>query len=103
MNEFDKINELLDFYSVLLTEKQQEIMNYYYRDNYSLSEIAEILLISKAGVADTIKRSCTIMNQFENKLNLIKKFKKRQAVYHQLKQFSKINTYIMSLEQIDNE
>ena len=52
MEKFDYINQLLPFYIELLTKKQQEVMTLYYYDNYSLSEIAEQLEISRNGVYD---------------------------------------------------
>ena len=36
------ISYLLDFYSGLLTEKQREVMNYYYNDDLSRGEIAAL-------------------------------------------------------------
>ena len=57
MEKFDYINQLLPFYIELLTKKQQEIMTLYYYDNYSLSEIAEQLEISRN----------TLLQSLENK------------------------------------
>ncbi len=101
MNEFEKMNNLLDFYETLLTTKQLEIMNYYYRENYSLNEIAEILAVSKAAVADSLKRSQKIIIELEKKLQLYHKFKKRQEIYETLKQFSEHQELIYKLEEID--
>lgn len=65
---------LLDFYGQMLTLKQQNIMNMYYCDDYSLAEIAEHLLISRQGVYDNIKRSRKILKEYEEKLGLLKRF-----------------------------
>ena len=80
------INQLLDFYSVLLTSKQLEIMSYYYFDDYSLSEISELLNISRSAVYDTIKKSTKNIESYEEKLRLYEKFKKRCIIYEELKE-----------------
>ncbi len=63
---------LLDFYGNMLTERQKEIMNLYYEDNLSLTEVAEELNISKQGVSDCIKRSEKVLYDTEAKLQLMK-------------------------------
>ncbi len=63
---------LLDVYGCLLTDKQFEIMDLYYNDDLSLSEIGEQYGISRQGVHDSIKRSEAALDDFENKLNILK-------------------------------
>ena len=46
------VNLLKDFYETLLTDKQNEVLELYYGEDLSLSEIAEDLQISKAAVND---------------------------------------------------
>ncbi len=67
-----EVTLLLDFYGNMLTERQREIMNLYYEDNLSLSEVAQELGISKQGVSDSIKRSEKILYDMEEKLQLLK-------------------------------
>jgi predicted DNA-binding protein YlxM (UPF0122 family) len=67
-----EISMLYDFYGQLLTPKQQEIMGLYYADNFSLSEIAEEFGISRQGVHDTVKRAEKSLQDYEEKLGLIK-------------------------------
>lgn len=71
MDKNVKIALLLDFYGNMLTERQREIMNLYYEDNLSLSEIAEELNISKQGVSDSLKRSEKVLYDTESKLKLM--------------------------------
>ena len=72
MDKNVEIALLLDFYGNMLTYRQREIMNLYYEDNLSLSEIAEELSISKQGVSDSIKRSEKVLYDTESKLQLMK-------------------------------
>ncbi len=80
----DQINNYLDFYEALLTDKQKTVMNYYYREDYSLSEISEYFKISRSAVLDNIKRSEQILNDYESKLHLYAKFIKRNQIYQQM-------------------
>lgn len=74
---FDKVTEvnlLYDFYSQLLTDKQREVLRLYHCENFSLSEIADDLSISRQGVHDTLKNAEKALFSYEKKLNLVKKF-----------------------------
>lgn len=76
---------LFDFYGELLTEKQKQILDYYYNDDYSLAEIAEVMSVTRQGIFDVIKRSKTMMEVYEEKLGLIQKFLETQKVFSSLK------------------
>lgn len=65
---------LYDFYGELLNEHQKSIYEEYVLDNLSLSEIAEERGISRQGVHDLIKRADKTLNEYERKLQLIRKF-----------------------------
>lgn len=69
-----EINMLYDFYGKLLTARQKEILRLYYEENYSLSEIAETLGISRQGVHDTIKKAEKALHGYESRLGLVQKF-----------------------------
>lgn len=68
-----QISMLLDYYGMLLTEKQRSLMEYYYNDDLSLSEIAENEGITRQGVRDAIKRAETLLYDLESKLGLLQK------------------------------
>ena len=67
--------DLLDIYSGLLTQKQAEAMDYYYCRDYSLGEISELMDISRQGVRAFIKRAEAIIDEMEEKLHLLPRFR----------------------------
>lgn len=66
-----EINNMLDVYGKLLTQKQLKVMKYYYEENFSLSEIAEKLGITRQAVNFSIKQSLESMGDLEKKLHLV--------------------------------
>ena len=66
------VSELLDRYGALLTEKQQRILDGYYNNDLSLSEIAENEGITRQGVGDFVKRSEAQLLEYEEKLGVCK-------------------------------
>ncbi len=55
MEKFVEQGYLYDFYGELLTERQQQVYESVVLEDYSLSEVAEDLGISRQGVHDMIK------------------------------------------------
>lgn len=68
------ISVLMDFYGELLTEKQRDSLELYYDRDCSLAEIAEDMDISRQGVRDFIKRGEKQLYEFEEKLEMVKKY-----------------------------
>lgn len=68
------ISMLMDFYAQLLTEKQRVMLDLYYNQDYSLSEIAEYADITRQGVRDSIKRGEKQLTELENTLGLAGRF-----------------------------
>lgn len=72
-----EISMLYDFYSQLLTEKQREMIDLYYNQDFSLGEIAEVFGVSRQAVYDTLKRTEKILYEYEEKLKLVQLFTNR--------------------------
>lgn len=73
-----EISFLLDFYGDMLTEKQREVIEYYYDDDLSLGEIAYNQGITRQGVRDAIKRAESSLFEMEERLGLAAKFNRMQ-------------------------
>ncbi|HZJ87136.1 MAG TPA: sigma factor-like helix-turn-helix DNA-binding protein, partial [Erysipelothrix sp.] len=57
VEEVVTLNTLYDTYENMLTKRQQEVFGYYYHEDLSHQEIADILDISRPGVYDILKRT----------------------------------------------
>ena len=75
MEERIKSSILLDLYGELLTEKQKDILNMYFTEDLSLSEIAEVTNTSRQAAFDIIKRCHKLLLDYECKLKLMQKSK----------------------------
>lgn len=83
-----KISLLLDFYGNVLTDKQREMIEFYYNDDLSLSEIAENEGITRQGVRDAIKRGEMQLLEMEEHLGFAVRFGKLQAGLNEIARFA---------------
>ena len=67
------ISDLLDEYAAVLSERHRELLDYYYNQDLSLSEIAELIGISRQGVRDGIKKAEEELLFLEERLQLLKR------------------------------
>lgn len=79
------VSSLLDVYGNFLNQKQRNVLEYYYNDDLSLSEIAENEGITRQGVADLIKRSEAQLRQLENDCGYCEKFMKLKSLSKTIK------------------
>ncbi len=79
-----EISFLLDFYGSMLTDKQREVVEYYYNDDLSLAEIAANEGITRQGVRDSIKRAEGQLLDMEERLGLAKRFREMKAGLEQI-------------------
>ena len=74
-----EIGYLLDFYGEILPERRRDIMDLYYNDDLSLSEIAEQMGITRQAVRDSIKKTETELFFYEEKLGLRRRFTEAES------------------------
>ena len=86
MEKFVEQTLLYDFYGELLTERQQQVYESVVLEDYSLSEVAEELGISRQGVHDMIKRCNHTLSEYEAKLHLVEKFLSIREQVRRIKQ-----------------
>lgn len=72
---------LLDCYGDLLTEHQKNIMELYYCEDLSLAEISNPLGITRQAVRDIIKRTESILLNYEEKLRFAERFGKMRECF----------------------
>lgn len=65
---------LYDFYGELLKESRRSVLEDYLFSDMSVSEIAQEKDITRQAAHDMIKRSVASLEEYENKLGLLKKF-----------------------------
>lgn len=67
------IGMLLDLYGALLTDRQREVMDLYYNDDLSLSEVSEECGITRQGVREALVKGEELLRDFESRLGLLAK------------------------------
>lgn len=85
LDKKEKLIQLFNKYQNLLTEKQVLYFTYYFYDDYSLHEIAEIAKVSRHAVYDQLKKVENHLFDYENKLKLLEKSKKRNQLIQEIK------------------
>lgn len=105
-----RMNLLFDCYEQLLTDRQRTYMKYYFHDDYSLGEIAAEFAVSRQAVYDQIKRTESLLEQYEGKLGLLEKYEERQRVIQEIRTTvqrlsdrdrSLLERWLLRLEELD--
>ena len=82
---------LLDTYGPVLSEKKRQILEFYYNDDYSLSEISELTGISRQGVRDYVKKGEDELRELESNLKILEKERKnRDAIVSIIKEIEAV-------------
>ena len=103
-----EISYLLDFYGDVLTQKQRDVMEQYYNDDFSLAEIAANFGITRQGVRDSIKRGEGILLELEQKVGFAARYKAVQESMARIEEltrdirFRNANNYAVS-DQIERD
>ena len=88
VEETIRLNQLFDIYKELLTDKQKGYFGYYFSDNYSLSEIADIFKVSRNAVHLQIKNIIKNLDSFEDKLKVLEKNQNLEELFELLEEES---------------
>ena len=107
----ERVNDLFEFYSPLLTKKQFDYMQLYYADDYSLGEIADDFSVSRQAVYDNIKRTEKALEDYEQKLHLYAEFKSRNRQADRIQRYVKehypndleLNHLVAHMENLEEE
>ena len=96
-------NQLYDLYGNLLTQKQQLYFTHYFQDDYSLAEIADLMMVSRNAVHDQIQKVIEHLDTYETNLQLLEKKQKRLQILSSLRnlELQEIQTYIEELERLE--
>ena len=94
MEEKIKMSILCGIYGNLLTEKQYEILDDYYNNDFSLSEIAENNDITRQAVKDVINKATAKLLEYEEKLLFMNKLLGQEKI---------VEDIITDLKKSENE
>ena len=83
------VSSLLDVYGAFLSDKQRELVEYYYNDDLSLSEIAENVGITRQGVRDSIRRAVAQLYSWEEKVGCLARFSELKTLANSVKEQKK--------------
>lgn len=78
MENFIYYSELYNIYKCLFTDKQKNILELYYNENLSLSEISDIDNVSKSYIGKIIKESQNKLLFYEENIGYYKLLKNNQ-------------------------
>lgn len=79
-----RVSALLDLYGGALPFRQRDVLDLYYNDDLSLSEIAEHTGITRQGVRDAIVRGAAELEKLETKLCFLDRTLRLRAVAEQM-------------------
>lgn len=100
---------LYDFYGELLNEHQRRIYEDFVFNDLSLGEIAADEGISRQGVHDLVKRCNRLLEGYEEKLHLVKRFLEAKRNVEQIQRLTKEfresrnETILGEIEQISGQ
>lgn len=86
MDKNIKVSMLLEMYGKLLTDKQVDVIDLYYNQNLSLSEIAEELNITRQGVRKSLVDGEKKLLDIEEKLGFMAQKQRREKIIDEIYQ-----------------
>lgn len=95
-----KISMLLDIYGCLLTQKQADLLNLYYNQNLSLSEIAEDVGVTRQGVRKVLVDGEKKLLDYEDKLQFLNKKLNNDKIIKELMEKIEDTDFKLKLESL---
>ena len=80
------LGKLFDAYGKLLSKGQYEVIDLYLNDDFTLSEIAENLKVSRQAILDGINKAEKKLKEYEDKLGFVKEMELLEKENENLKQ-----------------
>lgn len=80
-----EISLLYDFYGALMPAPQQRVIELSVNDDLSLSEVADILGISRQGVRDSLNRASAKLRSYEQRLGLLRLYRERLTAAEEIR------------------
>lgn len=84
--EYVYYNRLYDLYGNLLTDREKEIFTLFYEEDLSLQEIAVLRKVSKSAVGKTITTIETKLNDYEDKIGMLKQQEQLLSLVEEIKE-----------------
>ena len=79
-NDRIRFGSLYEMYGALLTKKQQQCLELYFCEDYSLAEIAEEMKVSRQAIHDLLKRVEQTLEHYETMLGFLRRMEKARAL-----------------------
>ena len=79
-NDRIRFGSLFEIYGALLTKKQQECLELYFCEDYSLAEIADVMRVSRQAIHDLLKRVEQTLEHYEEMLGFLQRMEKTRML-----------------------
>ena len=90
---------MFDCYKGLLTDRQRHVMELYYNEDYSFSEIAEMLGITRQAVNDSLRHSRQFLLETEEKLGVAERMERLRVQIAAIRDAASERTDIVELAE----
>ncbi len=94
---------LLDTYEKLLTETQASILRMRFDEDLSLSEIGEILNISRQAARNAIIKGEEKLRFYEQTLKIVARDQKIKAIINEIEQIPEAREFAIKLREVTEE
>lgn len=98
-----RYHKLYDIYKDLLTDKQRTYFEYYYLDDYSLSEIADILEVSRNAIFEQLKTVIKHLEHYEEVLHNLQNKETKSSIIQEFYKITKDESILDLVKLLEKE